>query len=205
MNIRIFRFASVLGWIIGAAIIVSLFFGTRFPSLAALGSRDARAAHQQLTEQQAITKAADWARPYLQETLGQDRSLGSLSLDDMELVDVRFVPNARELVTSVTTAVSLPEEKDVWVVSWERGGVPNVTTGRADGTAHLVLVMDDETGRVTDAVAGIRQPEDQARKPGSAPSFDELLGDAIARFEQRDTLCSAAARKSPGVVVPISC
>jgi hypothetical protein len=188
MNIRIFRFASVLGWIIGAAIIVSLFFGTRFPSLAALGSRDARAAHQQLTEQQAITKAADWARPYLQETLGQDRSLGSLSL-----------------VTSVTTAVSLPEEKDVWVVSWERGGVPNVTTGRADGTAHLVLVMDDETGRVTDAVAGIRQPEDQARKPGSAPSFDELLGDAIARFEQRDTLCSAAARKSPGVVVPISC
>ena len=210
MKIQRLTYASVLGWVVGLAIVGSMIAGVGFSDLAGIGSRGADAADElsprHLTKDEALAKAAEWARPYVQDTIGRDQQTGvSISLDDMELVEARFLPDAREIVTSVTTAVSLPAAQDVWVFAWELGGVANVTTGKRDGTAHLVLVMEDGTGKVRDAAAGVRQPEDQVRQCGPWPSFDELLGNAMRHFEQQQAQCGAGARQSPGTVTAITC
>ncbi len=115
-------------------------------------------------------RAEAFASDYLKQTLG------SVSLDQMELVDFRYEPAVTELTTSVTSGFYSTDPEDVWVLAWERGGVANVTTGRDDGTAALVLVLRDGTGEVLSATAGIRQPEEQALARGPLPEFRQAFG-----------------------------
>lgn len=115
-------------------------------------------------------RAEAFASDYLKQTLG------SVSLDQMELVDFRYEPAVTELTTSVTSGFYSTDPEDVWVLAWERGGVANVTTGGDDGTAALVLVLRDGTGEVLSATAGIRQPEEQALARGPLPEFRQAFG-----------------------------
>jgi len=115
-------------------------------------------------------RAEAFASDYLKQTLG------SVSLDQMELVDFRYEPAVTELTTSVTTGFYSTDPEDVWVLAWERGGVANVTTGQDDGTAALILVLRDGTGEVLSATAGIRQPEEQALARGPLPEFRQAFG-----------------------------
>lgn len=115
-------------------------------------------------------RAEAFASDYLKQTLG------SVSLDQMELVDFRYEPAVTELTTSVTSGFYSTDPEGVWVLAWERGGVANVTTGRDDGTAALVLVLRDGTGEVLSATAGIRQPEEQALARGPLPEFRQAFG-----------------------------
>lgn len=115
-------------------------------------------------------RAEAFASDYLKETLG------SVSLDQMELVDFRYEPAVTELTTSVTTGFYSTDPEDVWVLAWERGGVANVTTGQDDGTAALILVLRNGTGDVLSATAGIRQPEEQALARGPLPEFRQAFG-----------------------------
>lgn len=115
-------------------------------------------------------RAEAFASGYLKETLE------SVSIDQMELVDLRYQPAVTELTTSVTTGFYSTDPEDVWVLAWERGGVANVTTGQDDGTAVLVLVLRNGTGEVLSATAGIRQPEEQALARGPLPQFRQVFG-----------------------------
>lgn len=115
-------------------------------------------------------RAEAFASDYLKQTLG------SVSLDQMELVDFRYEPAVTELTTSVTSGFYSTDPEDVWVLAWERGGVANVTTGQDDGTAALILVLRNGTGEVLSATAGIRQPEEQALARGPLPEFRQAFG-----------------------------
>lgn len=131
----------------------------------------AASANERLENQASIrARAETFASDYLKETLG------SVSLDQMELVDLRYEPGVTELTTSITTGFYSTEFEDIWVLAWERGGVANVTTGQDDGTAVLVLVLRNGTGEVLSATAGIRQPEEQALARGPLPHFRQVFG-----------------------------
>lgn len=95
----------------------------------------------------------------------------------MTRVDLRLVQDTARAMTSIDSAVVFGEKKDFWVVSWERGGVDNVTTGQPDGTAYLNVVVADGTGKILSSGAGIRQPEDQAKARDPLPTFDERFGE----------------------------
>ena len=114
-------------------------------------------------------RAEPFAADYLRKTFG------SLSLEEMELVDIRYEPGVTELTTSITSGFYTTDPQDVWVLAWERGGVANVTTGRNDGTAILVLVLRNGTGEVLSATAGVRQPEEQELARGPLPEFRQIF------------------------------
>lgn len=139
----------------------------------ALPTKDTR-----LAREEALAVASNWAHNRLPESIGVQVRVGGepVTLADMVLVDLRLVESTRQLVASVETGASFDEERDVWVVSWERGGVANITTGVPDGTAYVVLLVDDKLRKVTGAYFGIRQPEDQARAREPMPSYQERFG-----------------------------
>lgn len=203
---------ALAGWLFGSATLSFHLFGLNPLSLAALGSGSAeatdRTGFQDLSALSAQGVAEDWARGYVDATIGQQVRLNGemINFSDMVMVDRTFHPKARQLVTSVTTAISLHEEQDVWVVAWERDGVDNVTTGGADGTAYLVVVVADDSGKIENSAAGVRQPSEQARKSGAWPTFDELLGNAIREIASRPPECKPNRDQAPsGVMIELKC
>lgn len=180
---------SAAGWALAAGLALFALLGGSPGDIAGLiaPSEEAHAgAH--FSDAKALEIAEDWASGYAADTIGSAHGNvdGSttpavavegrpLTLDDFQRVDFRFVPDTREMVTSIDSGISLPEAHDLWVVSWEREGVFNVHTGKDDGTANLVVVLEDGTGKVFGGGAGIRQPEVQARARGPLPSYDELF------------------------------
>lgn len=137
------------------------------------GQKEAGAAGgESLSEAHVVELAASAARAYFSDTIGgrhqnaDGTTTGAatvdgqaLAFDDMDLVDLRFASRAREMATSPTTKITLEAEYDLWSVVWERPGVFNVASGEQDGTAYLVVVLEDVTGKVVGMNAGIRQPE----------------------------------------------
>jgi hypothetical protein len=97
------------------------------------------------------------------------------TFDQMQRLDFRFLPGVESAVTSIDTAFSRGEKTNVWVASWERDGVFNPHTGLNDGTAYVVVVMEDGTGRVLSSSSGGRQPEVQAKARDPLPTFDEFM------------------------------
>lgn len=198
---RPWNYSMIALWTGGLALLGLFVAGSGF--VRPLG--EARASHSEFDRSQAVDVASGWAEAYVVETLGTQYKVDSspLALSDMKLVSAEFHANAQDLVTSVTSAVSLPAPASVWVVAWERDAMPNVTTGKSDGTAHVVIVMEDGTGKVRDALASIRQPEHQARaRSGELPSFDELLGNAMRLAQSQ---CDPGPREAGGAIVPLTC
>jgi DNA-binding CsgD family transcriptional regulator len=121
------------------------------------------------------------ARSTFATTTGQPGSTQVLvagtpaTFDQMQRLDFRFLPGVESAVTSIDTAFSRGEKTNVWVASWERDGVFNPHTGLNDGTAYVVVVMEDGTGRVLSSSSGGRQPEVQAKARDPLPTFDEFM------------------------------
>lgn len=145
-------------------------------------------AEDHLQEAKALRLAESAARNYLESTTGTGHantdgsSTAAISVDgramgftEMERVDLRFAPNTRQMVTSISSGISLEAEYNLWVAAWEREGVFNVTTGAHDGTAYVVVVLEDGTGKVLSMSAGVRQPEQQARARGPLPAYEEMF------------------------------
>lgn len=187
MKRHIFTF-SIIGWGACAVLVVMAVTGTRLTGLVDRASSPASAAPGHLTGERALRLAESAAADYVRVTLGSEHSTGGsispaingpdgapLRLAAMERVDFRFVANTRQVATSITSGVSFEEEKDFWVASWELGGVYNVTSGQPDGTAAVVVVVEDGTGKLLAAGAEVRQPDVQARAREPLPAFEELF------------------------------
>jgi len=186
---RIVVALAVLGWVIAFAVPLALVSGLHTAWPGNWGSpATAAAGDQRLTEDEALHRAMAWAAGALKSTIGSAHSNvdGSSSeavrvagrpieLADMDLVDLRRVDGVTTAVVAIDVGVSLPEEKDIWVVSWERSGMANAATGRDDGTAYMVVVIEDRTEKVLASGSGVRQPELQARARGPFPAFEELF------------------------------
>lgn len=184
---RSFAVMSVVSWVTGIGLLV----------LAATGITLANALPTKvtgLTRDKALAVASGWAQSIVPQSLGMQVRVGDgpVTLAGMALVDLRLVQSTRELVASIETGAVFDKERDVWVVSWERGGVANVTTGAADGTAYVVILVDDKLKKVVGASVGIRQPEDQASSRRTLPSYQERFGD-VGRI--------VSLARSPGCVL----
>lgn len=185
MKTKIYASAGV-GWVAGAALVVlAVAGGLRWDlnSLALAGPKE------HLSETAALSTAQAAAAGYIEATIGSDHtsqdgahspgvktSAGPINLGQMVRVDLRFVPNAREVVAAIDSGASFERERDVWVASWERAGVYDVSSGTDDGTAYVVVVIEDGTGKLLAASSGVREAEKQARARGPLPSFGELFG-----------------------------
>lgn len=131
----------------------------------------AASADERVQDQASIrSRAEQFASEYLTQTFGD------ISLEQMELVDIRYEPDVTEIATSATSGFYSSDPQNVWILAWERGGVWNVTTGQNDGTASLVLVLRNGTAEVVSATARIRQPAEQERARGPLPEYRELFG-----------------------------
>jgi hypothetical protein len=169
---RSLAIVSVVSWVTGIGLL----------ALAAAGITLAAASSTKdtgLTREEALAMAGDWAKDKVPKSLGIQVQVGDepIALADMDLVDLHLVKSTKKLVASIETGAAFDKERDVWVVSWERVGVANVTTGAADGTAYVVILVDDKLKKVASANIGVRQAEDQARAHGTLPSFQERFGD----------------------------
>ncbi|MGK2964902.1 MAG: hypothetical protein ACSLFM_04775 [Tepidiformaceae bacterium] len=186
------RVLAAVGWLVGLAIVGLPMVGVGFTDIAGLAGNDAHASSQALSEGEAAEAAEAWATSYLAETLGTQVVVDDrpLVLTDMTRVDLRLVQDTARAMTSIDSAVVFGEKKDFWVVSWERGGVDNVTTGQPDGTAYLNVVVADGTGKILSSGAGIRQPEDQAKARDPLPTFDERFGEF---WDKHDSQAPASA------------
>lgn len=165
-----FAAATVLALV---ALVVAYFPATGLRSL--VSGADATESH--LEREDVMRQAEQWAAAYVAETIATQVSFQGkpISLANMDVVDLRFVPEVREMATSITSGFQRPAPEDVWIVSWERTGVDEAV-GKSDGTAYVVVVLRDGTGEVISAAAGTRSPEEQARAREPLPSFQELFG-----------------------------
>jgi hypothetical protein len=160
---------------------VSWFAGLALLAVALAGGLNlmpggAEASPGHFDEGAALDAASEAASGYLDSTIGSDHTNGDgsvsravstgegpISLDQMERVDFRFESDVRDLAASPDSQVGFEDEKDVWVASWELGGVYSVTSGENDGTAYVVVVIEDGTGELLTASAGVREAERQAK------------------------------------------
>jgi hypothetical protein len=183
---------STVGWIVGGTLGGLVVAGVTPVSLLGNASTPVQAesaAQGHFTDSDAMGHATSAAADYLAATLGQAQANGDgsatgavagedgpITLADMDSVGLKYFSATQRAVTSISSGVSFEAPKNFWVASWERGAVSNVTTGKADGTAYVVVVIEDGTGKLLAADSGIRQPEEQARARGPLPSYEELFG-----------------------------
>jgi hypothetical protein len=81
-----------------------------------------------------------------------------IPLDDLELKDFHFIPNTREVRTSIGTGGAFGSPKNVWVGAWQLTGVtpPGWDT---PAVVQITIIMNDRTGEVLGAAVGQHVPE----------------------------------------------
>ncbi len=143
-----------------------------------------------LSENRAAAIASQEAAAYLSATIGASHENGDGSTTAAVSVAGRPITfrdfgavaltreHAQELVTSISTSVAFDQPRDFWVGTFEAPNAFSVSSGRYDGTAYVIVVFDDVSGKLLAASSGVRSPEQQARNQEPLPSYSDRLGAA---------------------------
>lgn len=168
-------------WLLGPVMIAAAMFGVRIgeiveaiPFSDAIAGSSASTAAARMSEQEALAAISFDAASRLSTSLGSDHVAHdedgevivlattvdgqAISLDDLELKDFRFVPNTREVRTSIGTGGAYGSPKNVWVAAWELTGVtpPGWDT---PAVVQVTIIMDDGTGDILGAAVGQHAPQ----------------------------------------------
>jgi hypothetical protein len=111
MNKRLVM-VSIVGWLVGLGLVAMVVPGLPLPNLGGLTGSTAGAGGDALfSQEEVLAIARDWAKGYVDKTIGQQvRGDGQLvALAGMDLVDLRFVNDTRQVVTSISSGAGFSE------------------------------------------------------------------------------------------------